>query len=117
MLGARPRELPAAVHIQVRVQGIEALEKDIVTSPALSSFPMAKAAVDAILFGILLIVLGMVPGVIVGLIRGLNAFKRIFSPHPIPHADFRVSGDLWLVVGGGVMVVAGLVALVAGLPS
>ena len=82
-------------------------------------FPaMAKSATTAILFGAMLFVLGMIPGLLNGLAEGLRNFLDDFSPTKGPFSnsqtDSRISGEIWLVLGGGVMMILGLVALLVG---
>ena len=79
---------------------------------------MAKPAIFAVIFGALLFALGMMPGVIARFLEGVRTtfleemrnLRQDFSPTPI-NTDLRIRGDIWLVVGGGVMMIAGLLAL------
>jgi hypothetical protein len=77
---------------------------------------MVKSGITAILFGAMLVVLGMIPNLIAGAVAGLRNFWDYFYPprgpdHTLP-PDSYLSGELCLLVGGGVLMVAGLVALV-----
>jgi hypothetical protein len=76
---------------------------------------MEKPAINAILFGAMLFVLGMVPGLLGALKEGLENFRnRVFPPGWPVHrleTNFCITGDIWLLVGGGVMMIAGLMAL------
>ena len=77
---------------------------------------MAKPAITAIVFGDMLFVLGMIPGVLAGLMDGLQNFRNHLSPTRGPirrlQTDRRLfCGDICLLVGGGVMMIAGLLAL------
>jgi hypothetical protein len=71
---------------------------------------MAKPAITAIVFGDMLFVLGMIPGVLAGLMDGLQNFRNHLSPTRGPirrlQTDLRLSGDIWLLVGGGGMMMA-----------
>jgi hypothetical protein len=76
---------------------------------------MAKPAITAIVFGAMLFVLGMVPGVLAGLMDGLQNLRNHLSPTRGPirrlQTHHRLSGDICLLVGGGVMMIAGFLAL------
>jgi hypothetical protein len=76
---------------------------------------MAKAGINVALFGALLVALGMMPSLPAALIRGLQNFRDQFCwPRGQIHnagSDLRVSGDIWLVVGGGVLIIVGLTSL------
>lgn len=76
---------------------------------------MAKSAVTAILCGASLFVLGMIPGLLAALTEGLRNFLDYFSPARGPSHRFQTdsfhSGEIWLVVGGGMMMILGLVVL------
>jgi hypothetical protein len=75
---------------------------------------MTKGAINAILFGGMLIWLGMRPSVMAALIEGLENIRHLFSPHPIrAQTSLPQATGVWLVAGGGVMVIAGLLALLA----
>jgi hypothetical protein len=77
-----------------------------------------KAAITAILYGAILFGLGMIPGMLATLAGGLQNFMDDLSPTrgPIDRSPtgLRLSGDIWLFVGGGAMMIVGLVALVSG---
>jgi hypothetical protein len=74
---------------------------------------MAKSTISAIIsFGLMFIALGMIPGLIAALMEGLENLVSFFSPLSMrSRSDFPHSTGLWLVVGGGVLVIAGLVAI------
>jgi hypothetical protein len=76
---------------------------------------MVQAGITAIVFGVMLMVLGMTPSLITALIQGLQNFRDYFSlPRDLGYNvadDIHVSRDIWLVVGGGVLVIAGLTSL------
>ena len=78
---------------------------------------MTKPAITAILFGAMLFVLGMSPGLIAALREGLENFRDHISQTRGPIYRFRTdppfSGDIWLLVGGGVMMIVGLLALLS----
>ena len=76
---------------------------------------MEKAAITAITLGAMLFALGLIPGMLGPLIEVLRSRPYYPSPsrrliHNI-QADVRRYGDIRLVVGGGVMMILGLVAL------
>ena len=48
-----------------------------------------------------------------GLQNFLDYLSQTGEPVHRPQADLRLSGDIWLLVGGGVMMILGLVALLA----
>ncbi len=74
---------------------------------------MVETAIKAIIFGVILMVLGTMPSLLAALIDGLQIFASILSGLPGRRADLPASAGQALVVCGGVMVIAGLVALVA----
>jgi hypothetical protein len=78
---------------------------------------MAKPAITAILFGAMLFVLGMIPGLLTELVEGLRNFRDHLSPAKRPYRDIqtdsRVSGEILLIVGGGLIMILGLLALLS----
>jgi hypothetical protein len=78
---------------------------------------MTKPAITAILFGAMLFALGMFPGLIAALREGLENFRDHLSQTRGPsyrlQTDLRVSGEIWLLVGGGAMMIVGLLALLS----
>jgi hypothetical protein len=78
---------------------------------------MEKAAITAVLCGAILFGLGMFPGLIATLREGLENFRDHVSQTQGPiyrsQTDRRFSGDIWLLVGGGVMMIVGLLALLS----
>jgi hypothetical protein len=78
---------------------------------------MAKPAITAILFGAMLFVLGMIPGLLAGLVEGLRNLRDHLSPAKRPYQDIqtdsRVSGEILLIVGGGLIMILGLLALLS----
>ena len=76
---------------------------------------MEKAAITTILCGAILFGLGMFPGLIATLREGLENFRDHVSQTQGPiyrsQTDRRFSGDIWLLVAGGVMMIVGLLAL------
>lgn len=78
---------------------------------------MRRQAITAILFGAMLFALGMAPGLIAALREGLENFRDHVSQTRGPisrfRTDLRFSGDIWLLVGGGVMMITGLLALLS----
>ena len=78
---------------------------------------MEKAAITAILCGAILFGLGMIPGLPATLVEGLQNFLDHLSQTGEPvhrsQTDLRPSGDIWLLVGGGVMMIVGLLALLS----
>jgi hypothetical protein len=79
--------------------------------------PMTKSAITAILFGAMLFALGMFPGLIAALREGLENFRNHISQTRGPmsrfQTDLRFSGDIWLLVGGSVMMIVALLALLS----
>ena len=79
--------------------------------------PMDIQASTAILYGAILFGLGMIPGLFATLVEGLQNFMDDLYPTRGPidgsPTDLRLSGDIWLLVGGGVMMIAGLLALLS----
>jgi hypothetical protein len=78
---------------------------------------MATSAITAIIFGALLFFLGMIPGLLAGLVEGLRNFWDDLSPVKRPYRDIqtdsRVFGEILLVVGGGLIMILGCVALLS----
>jgi len=76
---------------------------------------MEKAAITAIILGAMLFALGLIPGLLGTMIEGLRNVRDYSSPSGglIQHiqADIRRYGDIRLVVGGGVLMILGFVAL------
>ena len=71
-----------------------------------------KAAITAIVCGAMLFVRGLIPGLLGWLMEGLRNFPfPTKGPIHKIQTDMRRYGDIRLVVGGGVMVILGLVAL------
>ena len=74
---------------------------------------MAKAAIPVIVFGACFFALGMMPDVIATFIEELRNLRDNFSLTRGPTDDIPTdSAQVWLVVGGGVMVIVGLLILV-----
>jgi hypothetical protein len=63
----------------------------------------------------MLLVLGMIPALLVALTEGLRNFLDPLYPTGGPWyrfcAHLRVFGDIWPLVGGSVMMIVGLLAL------
>ena len=72
---------------------------------------MPKSAIYPIIFGTMFIALGMMPSLITALMEELEDLRTLFTQLPRRATDVPASADLWLVAGGGVMVIAGLVAI------
>jgi hypothetical protein len=76
---------------------------------------MMPGVVAAILFGAMLFAVGMMPGLVIALREGLQNFRDHFVPIRRPFrnipTDSQLSGDVWLVAGGGVIMILGLLAL------
>ena len=76
---------------------------------------MEKAAIIAIVLASMLFDLGLLPGLVGPLMEGLRNFWS--QPHPsrrpMPNigTDMRRYGDIRLVLGGGIMMIFGLLAL------
>jgi len=65
-----------------------------------------------IVFGATFFALGMMPDLIDTFFEGMRNFRDNFSPTRGPIPIQTDSAQLWLVVGGGVMMIIGLLALV-----
>jgi hypothetical protein len=67
--------------------------------------------------GAILFVLCMIPGLLAALMEGLRNFRDHFSRTRRPfhniQTDLPLSLDIWLLVGGGVMMIVGLQALLS----
>ena len=76
---------------------------------------MWRPSIIAIIVGGMLLVLGMIPAFVVALMEALTNFLDPLYPTGGPWyrfcAHLRVSGAIWLLVGGGVMMIVGLLAL------
>jgi hypothetical protein len=74
-------------------------------------------AITAILCGAILFGLGMIPGLLATLVEGLQNFMDHLSQTGEPvhrsQTHLRLSGDIWLLTVGGLMMILGLVALLA----
>jgi hypothetical protein len=57
----------------------------------------------------------MIPGLLATFVEGLQNFldhsSRSGGPVHRSRTDLRLSGDIWLLVSGGVMMIVGLLAL------
>jgi hypothetical protein len=78
---------------------------------------MWRPSIIAIIVGAMLLVLGMIPAFLVALTEALRDFLDPLYPTGGPWyrfcAHLRVSGGIWLLVGGGVMIIVGLLALLS----
>ena len=78
---------------------------------------MWRPSIIAIVVGAMLLVLGMIPAFLVALMEALRNFLDPLYPTGGPCyrfcAHLRLSGDIWLLVGGGVMMILGLLALLS----
>jgi hypothetical protein len=76
---------------------------------------MWRPSIIAIIVGAMMLVLGMIPGFLVALTEALRNFLDPLYPTGGPWyrscAHLRVSGAIWLLVGGGVMMIVGLLLL------
>lgn len=76
---------------------------------------MERVAITAIVLGAMLFVLGLLPGFLGTLMERLGNFSDHPSPSRRPTQNIwtviRLYGDIPLVLGGGVMMILGLVAL------
>lgn len=76
---------------------------------------MAEVGIAAIVVGAMLFALGLFPGLLPALterFQGLldHFFRSRRGIHRI-QADLLLSGDVWLLAGGGVILIVGLLAL------
>ena len=78
---------------------------------------MWRPSIIAFISGAMLLVLGMIPAFLVALTEALRNFLDPLYPTGGPWyrfcAHLRLSGDIWLLVGGGVMMIVGLLALLS----
>ncbi|PWT99834.1 MAG: hypothetical protein C5B51_26345 [Terriglobia bacterium] len=75
-----------------------------------------KPGITAIIFGAMLFVLGMMPRVLIALVEGLRNLQDHIAgmrEQLNNHVDLG-GGDIWLVVGGGLLMIAGSLALLIG---
>ena len=76
---------------------------------------MWRPSITAIIVGAMMLVLGMIPAFFVALTEALRNFLDPLYPTGGPWyrfcAHLRVSGAIWLLVGGSVMMIVGLLAL------
>jgi hypothetical protein len=73
---------------------------------------MAKAAIFLIVFGATFFALGMLPDLIDTFFEGFRNVRANFSPTRRPIHDIQTdSAQIWLLVGGGVMIIVGLLAI------
>jgi hypothetical protein len=80
-----------------------------------SHFIMEKAAITLIVFGAMFLVVGLIPGLLSAPLEGLRNFRdgpsALREPIYDLRTDMRLYGDFRLVVGGGVAIIVGLLAL------
>ena len=76
-----------------------------------------KPIITIFLMGCALIALGLIPGPLAGIIDGIQNFRSRFSQFPIiPRHPWRVGddprlpGQIWVAVGGMLLVLISLVA-------
>jgi hypothetical protein len=75
-----------------------------------------EPAITAIVYGAMLFVLAVISGVIAAVMKEFQPFQVVFPRRRwIDNfkADLRFSGDIWLLVGGGLMMILGLLVLLA----
>ena len=78
-------------------------------------FPMFELGITAIVVGPILLALVLIPGLAPVMLRGWQTLGIRISPrrapnHSIP-THLTLSGDVWLLAGGGVMLILGLFVL------
>jgi hypothetical protein len=73
--------------------------------------PMLRQAITAIGIGAALLALGLLPGLLSALKEGIRYFRSPFSLEEPSPATQRLAEQIWLVVGGVVLVTLGLLAL------
>jgi hypothetical protein len=76
---------------------------------------MLELGITAIVVGPILLALFLIPGLVPVLLRGWETLGDRFSPrrapnHKIP-THLPLAGDVWLLAGGGVMLIIGLLVL------
>jgi hypothetical protein len=76
---------------------------------------MFEFGITAIVVGPILLALVLVPGLAPVLLRGWQTLGERFSPRRGPNYNFSthlpLSGDIWLLASGGVMLILGLFVL------
>jgi hypothetical protein len=76
---------------------------------------MVTAGINAIVFGAMLLLLGMMPDVVAALREGLQNFRdHFFFTSSTYRNDLPRTGAVWLVVGGAMVILLGLLALIVG---
>jgi hypothetical protein len=76
---------------------------------------MAQVAIATIVVGTILFALGLFPGSLPALLERFQSLRDRFFPstgrnHKVP-ADLPLHSDVWLLGGGGVILILGLLAL------
>jgi hypothetical protein len=76
---------------------------------------MLEVGITAIVVGPILLALVLIPGLAQVLLRGWQTLGDRFSPRRMPNHDIPthvpLSGDVWLLASGGVMLILGLFVL------
>jgi hypothetical protein len=76
---------------------------------------MFELGITAIVVGPILLALVLVPGLVPVLLRGWQTLGDRFSPRRGPNYNISnhlpLSGDIWLLASGGVMLILGLFVL------
>jgi hypothetical protein len=76
---------------------------------------MFEFGITAIVVGPILLALVLIPGLAPVLLRGWQTLGDRFSPRRLPThnipSNLPLSGDIWLLASGGVMLILGLFVL------
>jgi hypothetical protein len=76
---------------------------------------MAEVGTAAIVVGAILFALGFFPGLLLAVVKGFQSLRDHFFPSMRPIHRFQtglsLSGDVWLLASGGVILILGLLVL------
>ena len=76
---------------------------------------MFEFGITALVVGPILLALVLIPGLAPVLLRGWQTLGDRFSPRRLPNhnipSNLPLSGDIWLLASGGVMLILGLFVL------
>jgi hypothetical protein len=71
---------------------------------------MAEVGITAIVVGAILFALGFFPGLVAALVKRLQNFWNPFLSSRGDIHRFLLSSEVWLLAGGGVILIVGLLA-------
>jgi hypothetical protein len=75
---------------------------------------MAELGVTAVVVGTILLALGLIPGLVPTVVRGFQSLGDRFSSWrdaSTLQTSLTLSGDVWLISSGGVLLLLGLLVL------